>query len=81
VLCAGGAGFVSALISTLVGSSRTAQAQALGSQVPEVDRVAVRMVTDNQVIMFVPSEKRVGLTIERKGGNQTPDAAAHDPQR
>jgi 7,8-dihydropterin-6-yl-methyl-4-(beta-D-ribofuranosyl)aminobenzene 5'-phosphate synthase len=74
VLCAGGAGFVSALISTLVESSRTAQAQALGSQVPEVDRVAVRMVTDNQVIMFVPSEKRVGLTIERKGGNQTPDA-------
>jgi 7,8-dihydropterin-6-yl-methyl-4-(beta-D-ribofuranosyl)aminobenzene 5'-phosphate synthase len=74
LLCAGGAGFVSALISTLVGSSRTAQAQALGSQVPEVDRVAVRMVTDNQVIMFVPSEKRVGLTIERKGGNQTPDA-------
>jgi len=74
LLCAGGAGFVSALIGTLVGTSRTAQAQALGSQVPEVDRLAVRIVTDNQVIQFVPPEKREGLAIERKGGNQTPDA-------
>jgi 7,8-dihydropterin-6-yl-methyl-4-(beta-D-ribofuranosyl)aminobenzene 5'-phosphate synthase len=73
LLCAGGAGFVSALIGTLVGASRTAQAQALGSRVPEVDRVAVSMVTDNQIILFVPSEKRVGLTVERKGGNETPD--------
>jgi 7,8-dihydropterin-6-yl-methyl-4-(beta-D-ribofuranosyl)aminobenzene 5'-phosphate synthase len=74
LLCAGGAGFVSALVGTLVGTSRTAQAQALGSQVPEVDRLAVRIVTDNQVIQFVPSEKREGLAIERRGGNQTPDA-------
>jgi len=51
-----------------------AQAQALGSQVPEVDRLAVRMVTDNVIIQFVPSEKREGLAIERKDGNQTPDA-------
>ena len=74
LLCAGGAGFMSALIGTLVGASRTAQAQALGSRVPEVDRLAVRIVTDNQVIQFVPSEKREGLAIERRGGNQTPDA-------
>ena len=74
LLCAGGAGVVSALIGTLIGTSRSAQAQALGSQVPEVDRLAVRIVTDNQVIQFVPSEKREGLAIERKGGNQTPDA-------
>jgi 7,8-dihydropterin-6-yl-methyl-4-(beta-D-ribofuranosyl)aminobenzene 5'-phosphate synthase len=44
LLCAGGAGFVSALVGTLVGTSRTAQAQALGSQVPEVDRLAVRVL-------------------------------------
>lgn len=75
VLCAGGAGFVSALIGTLVGSSRTAKAQALGSRVPEVDRLAVRMVTDNEVIQFIPSEKRGSLTIERRtGGSATPDA-------
>ena len=75
LLCAGGAGFVSALIGTLAGNARTAQAQALGSRVPEVDRVAVRIVTDNQVIQFIPSEKRDGLTIERRtGANLTPDA-------
>jgi len=75
LLYAGGAGFVSALVATLVGTSQTAQAQALGSQVPEVDRLAVRMVTDNQVIQFVPSEKREDLAIERRtGSNTTPDA-------
>jgi 7,8-dihydropterin-6-yl-methyl-4-(beta-D-ribofuranosyl)aminobenzene 5'-phosphate synthase len=75
LLCAGGAGFVSALIGTLAGSARTARAQALGSRVPEVDRVAVRIVTDNQVIQFIPSEKRGGLAIERRtGANLSPDA-------
>src|SRR5664280_115047 len=71
LLCTGGAGFVSALIGTLIGTSRTAQAQPLGSQVPEVDRVAVRIVTDSHGINFVPSEKRDGLAIERAGGNLT----------
>ena len=75
LLCAGGAGFVSALIGTLAGNARTARAQALGSRVPEVDRVAVRIVIDNQIIQFIPSEKRDGLTIERRtGANLTPDA-------
>jgi 7,8-dihydropterin-6-yl-methyl-4-(beta-D-ribofuranosyl)aminobenzene 5'-phosphate synthase len=74
LLCAGGAGFVSALIGTLVGASQTAQAQVLGSRVPEVDRLAVCIVTDNEVIQFVPSETRDGITIERRtGSNTTPD--------
>ena len=38
-----------------------------------VDRLAVRIVTDNIVIQFVPNEKRDGLTIERKSGNTGPD--------
>jgi len=75
LLCAGGAGFLSVLIGTLLEASQTAQAQALGSRVPEVDRLAVRMVTDNEVIQFVPSEKSEGLAIERRmGSNTTPDA-------
>ena len=75
LLCAGGAGFVSALIGTLAGNGRTARAQRLESKIPEVDRVAVRIVTDNQVVQFIPSEKRDGLTIERRtGANLTPDA-------
>src|SRR6478672_12845581 len=75
LLCAGGAGFVTALIGTLAVSSRTAQAQVLASKPPEVDSVAVRIVTDNQIIKWIPTEKRDGLTIERRpGGNLSPDA-------
>src|SRR5438309_10037484 len=75
LLCAGGAGFVTALIGTLASSSRTAQAQALASKPPEVDSLAVRIVTDNQIIKFIPTEKRDGLTIERKpGGYLSKDA-------
>src|SRR5262249_25333501 len=75
MLCAGGTGFVTALIATLAGRSRTAQAQALASKPPEVDSLAVRIVTDNQIIKFIPTEKRDGLTIERSpGGNLSKDA-------
>ena len=74
LLCAGGAGFVTALIGTLASSSRTAQAQALAKPL-EVDNLAVRIVTDNQIIKFIPTEKRDGLTIERKpGGYLSKDA-------
>jgi 7,8-dihydropterin-6-yl-methyl-4-(beta-D-ribofuranosyl)aminobenzene 5'-phosphate synthase len=39
------------------------------------DRLAVRIVTDNQLIKFIPTEKRAGLTIERNpGGNLRKDA-------
>jgi len=75
LLCSGGAGFVTALISTLAGSSRTAQAQELASKPPEVDSLAVRIITDNQIIKFIPTEKRDGLTIERRpGGYLSKDA-------
>ena len=75
LLCAGGAGFVSALVGTLAGTGRIARAQPLGSRVPEVDRLAVTIVTDTQIIKFIPTEKRLGLTIERRpGGNLRPDA-------
>ena len=73
-LCAGGAGFVSAVIGTLAASARTAPAKTLKGAVPEVDQLAVRIVTDNIVIQFVPTEKRDGVTIERRSGNTRPDA-------
>jgi 7,8-dihydropterin-6-yl-methyl-4-(beta-D-ribofuranosyl)aminobenzene 5'-phosphate synthase len=73
-LCAGGAGYVTAMMAALAAGARTAPAQPLGRTVPEVDRLAVRIVTDNVVIQFVPSETRDGLTIERRSGsNTTPD--------
>jgi 7,8-dihydropterin-6-yl-methyl-4-(beta-D-ribofuranosyl)aminobenzene 5'-phosphate synthase len=74
-LCAGGTGFVTAMMVALAAGARTGVAQPLGRQVPEVDRVAVRIVTDNIVIQFVPNEQRRDLTIERRsGGNTRPEA-------
>jgi len=74
-LCAGGAGFVSAMMAAMVAGARTSEARPLGRTIPEVDRLAVRIVTDNIVIQFVPNEKRNGITIERRtGGNTRPDA-------
>jgi 7,8-dihydropterin-6-yl-methyl-4-(beta-D-ribofuranosyl)aminobenzene 5'-phosphate synthase len=70
---AGGAGFVTAMMATLAASGRTQAAKTLRGEVPVVDEVAVRIVTDNVVIQFVPNDKRDGLTIERKSGNTHPD--------
>ena len=72
-LAAGGAGFVTAMMATLAASGRTQPAKSLRGEVPVVDRLAVRIVTDNVVIQFVPAEKRDGLSIERKSGNTHPD--------
>jgi 7,8-dihydropterin-6-yl-methyl-4-(beta-D-ribofuranosyl)aminobenzene 5'-phosphate synthase len=77
-ICGGGAGFIAALASTLAGSGRTARAQALGARAAEVDGVAVTIVTDTQIIKFIPTEKRSGLTVERRpAGNLRPDAPPH----
>jgi 7,8-dihydropterin-6-yl-methyl-4-(beta-D-ribofuranosyl)aminobenzene 5'-phosphate synthase len=64
-LCAGGAGFVTALVTMLAGASRTAKAQPLGHKVPEVDRLAVRIVTDNYFFPYLLSQKLGDLTVER----------------
>ncbi|WP_315772428.1 MULTISPECIES: MBL fold metallo-hydrolase [unclassified Bradyrhizobium] len=74
LLCAGGAGFVSAMVGTLVGSGRSARAQALGGAVPQVDRLKVRMVSDIIVRRFGISQKLGDLSIARMQGNETPDA-------
>jgi len=73
-LCAGGAGFVTAMMATLAAEARTAPARTLGKAIPEVDWLAVRIVTDNVVIQFVPSETRDGFAVERRtAGNTAPD--------
>ena len=74
LLCAGGAGFVSALVSTMIGGGRTAPAKTLGSAVPEVDRLSVRIVSDIMVRRNVASQKLDGLIIERAPPNEVPDA-------
>ena len=73
-LCAGGAGFVSAMIGAFVENARTAPAKTLKGAVPVVDRLSVHIVTDNIVMQFVPNETRDGMRIERRtGSNTAPD--------
>jgi 7,8-dihydropterin-6-yl-methyl-4-(beta-D-ribofuranosyl)aminobenzene 5'-phosphate synthase len=73
-LCAGGAGFVSAMIGIMVANQKTQAAETLKGKVPEVDWLGVRIITDNLVIQFVPPETRDGFTAERRvGGNTAPD--------
>ena len=75
LLCAGGAGFVTALIGTLIGSGRAAQAKTLSGPVPEVDRLNVTIVDDIMVRRNVATQKLDGLTIERAQPNEVPDRA------
>jgi 7,8-dihydropterin-6-yl-methyl-4-(beta-D-ribofuranosyl)aminobenzene 5'-phosphate synthase len=72
-LCAGGAGFVTAMMAALAANNRTQAARTLKGDVPVVDRLAVRIVTDNVVIQFVPPEIRDGFSVERLNGNTVPD--------
>jgi len=74
LLCTGGASFVSALVSTMIGSGQTARAQTLTGAIPQVDRLSVRIVSDIIVRRYATSQKLDGLTIERMQGNETPDA-------
>jgi 7,8-dihydropterin-6-yl-methyl-4-(beta-D-ribofuranosyl)aminobenzene 5'-phosphate synthase len=74
LLFAGGAGFVSALVDTMIASGRTAQAMTLSGAIPEVDRLSVRIVDDIITRRYGISQKLDGLTIERMQGNETPDA-------
>jgi 7,8-dihydropterin-6-yl-methyl-4-(beta-D-ribofuranosyl)aminobenzene 5'-phosphate synthase len=67
LLCAGGAGFVSALVATMWGAAKVARAQTLGRTIPEVDRLSVRIVTDNYVLFFMPSQKLNDFSMERMG--------------
>jgi 7,8-dihydropterin-6-yl-methyl-4-(beta-D-ribofuranosyl)aminobenzene 5'-phosphate synthase len=77
LLRAGGFGFVAALVDTMIGSGRTAQAKTLSATVPEVDRLSVRIVDDIIARRYGTSQKLDGLSIERMQGNETPDAAPH----
>jgi 7,8-dihydropterin-6-yl-methyl-4-(beta-D-ribofuranosyl)aminobenzene 5'-phosphate synthase len=72
-LCIGGAGFVTAVMATLAANARTPEAKRLRENVPRVDRLAARIVTDNFTQLFVPEETRDGLTIERRVPFSYPD--------
>jgi 7,8-dihydropterin-6-yl-methyl-4-(beta-D-ribofuranosyl)aminobenzene 5'-phosphate synthase len=72
-LCAGGAGFVTAMMTTLAANNRTQAAKTLRGEVPLVDWLGVRIVTDTVITQFVPNVQRDGFAVERNNGNTHPD--------
>jgi 7,8-dihydropterin-6-yl-methyl-4-(beta-D-ribofuranosyl)aminobenzene 5'-phosphate synthase len=67
VLCGGGATMLSYLVAGLLGGARPARAQTLNTPVPEVDHLAVRVVTDSYQLAISPNVKIGEVDIQRFG--------------
>ena len=67
VLCAGGGAMFSYLVAGLLGGAKPVRAQALTAPVPEVDRLAVRVVTDSYQLAIAPNMKVGDVEVQRFG--------------
>jgi 7,8-dihydropterin-6-yl-methyl-4-(beta-D-ribofuranosyl)aminobenzene 5'-phosphate synthase len=67
LLCAGGGALFSYLVAGLLGGAKPARAQALTAPVPEVDRLAVRVVTDSYQLAIAPNMKVGDVEVQRFG--------------
>src|SRR5881227_2743021 len=67
VLCAGGAAAFSSLVAALLGGAERARAEALAGPVPEVDYLAVRVVTDSFQLALAPGMKVGAVEVQRFG--------------
>jgi 7,8-dihydropterin-6-yl-methyl-4-(beta-D-ribofuranosyl)aminobenzene 5'-phosphate synthase len=76
VVCGGGAVMFSAIIATLMGSSKPVKAEAISGSVPELDNVTVRVVVDSYQFAVAPSRKLADVDIQHfgwgVGGNKPP---------
>jgi 7,8-dihydropterin-6-yl-methyl-4-(beta-D-ribofuranosyl)aminobenzene 5'-phosphate synthase len=77
LLCAGGAAVLSAMVATLLGGSKPVRAQAITGPVPEVDRLAVRVVIDSYQFAVAPSKTVGEVEVQHFGwgigGEKPPD--------
>lgn len=67
VVCGGGATLFSAIVAALIGSEKPVRAETISGNVPELDRVAVRVVVDSYQFAVAPSRKVSGVEIEHFG--------------
>ena len=65
ILCSGGSAVFSSLIAALLGDAKPARAQTISGSVPEVDRAAIRVVTDNYHFALSPSGRIGDVVVER----------------
>lgn len=67
IVCGGGAALFGSIVATLLGDARPARAATITGKVPEVDRVAVRVVVDNYQFATAPSRKLANVDVEHFG--------------
>ncbi|MDY0881530.1 MBL fold metallo-hydrolase [Dongia soli] len=67
VLCGGGAVVFSAILTTLLSRATAARAASISGSVPEIDKLAVRIVTDSYQFAVAPSPKAQGIDIQHFG--------------
>jgi 7,8-dihydropterin-6-yl-methyl-4-(beta-D-ribofuranosyl)aminobenzene 5'-phosphate synthase len=67
VVCGGGAAVFSTIVATLIGDAKPVRAEAISGSVPEIDRVAVRVVVDSYQFAVAPSRKVPNVGIEHFG--------------
>jgi 7,8-dihydropterin-6-yl-methyl-4-(beta-D-ribofuranosyl)aminobenzene 5'-phosphate synthase len=66
-VCGGGAGVLSVILATLLAGSKPVRAEAVTGSVPELDRVAVRIVIDSYQFAVAPSRKLPSLDVQHFG--------------
>jgi 7,8-dihydropterin-6-yl-methyl-4-(beta-D-ribofuranosyl)aminobenzene 5'-phosphate synthase len=67
VVCGGGAAIFSAILGTLIRGAKPVRAETISGSVPEVDRVAVRVVVDSYQFAVAPSTRVPDVDIEHFG--------------
>lgn len=66
-ICSGGASLLRALLATLLAGSKPVWAETITESMPELDRVAVRVVTDGYQFAVAPSRKLPNLDVQHFG--------------
>jgi 7,8-dihydropterin-6-yl-methyl-4-(beta-D-ribofuranosyl)aminobenzene 5'-phosphate synthase len=67
VICGGGAAVFSTMIASLLGGTKPVRAASISGAVPEIDGLAVRVVTDSYQFAVAPSKKVDGVEIQHFG--------------
>ncbi len=66
-ICSGGASVLSMILATLLAGSKPVRAETVTGSLPELDRVAVRIVIDSYQFAVAPSRKLPNLDVQHFG--------------
>ncbi len=73
-----GAGFVATLVEGFVGAGRVAHAETVAATPPQVEKLTVHFVTDNNVDRYAHAAQIPGVVVERRRSDERPDVPPQD---